>query len=244
MSVAFKLDSFEGPLDLLLHLIARAKVDIQDIFVSQITEQYIQYIQQMQEMDMDVASEFITMAATLLRIKSRSLLPNSIEDDEIDEKQQLTERLYEYRRIQAVSQILSQMEEEAGRHHYKLREEFAFQRDPLDLSGVDLDALLSAMAELIEARRRREDAPEKVNVIRREPISIHARIERIQGALKRLGRVSFFSLFDQDHDKDEIIATFLALLELIASGEAHVEQTNQFTDIQITAIQKDGEDHA
>ena len=93
MSVAFKLDAFEGPLDLLLHLIARAKIDIKDIFVSEITDQYIAYVHRMQEVDMDVASEFIAMAATLLRIKSRALLPKTLQEDEIDEERMLTLQL-------------------------------------------------------------------------------------------------------------------------------------------------------
>ncbi len=244
MSVAFKLEAFEGPLDLLLHLIARAKVDIEDIFVSEITEQYIVYVQQMQEMDMDVASEFIAMAATLLRIKSRALLPKPVQDDEIDEQRTLTEQLREYQRIRAVSDVLSEMEKAAGEHYYKLREEFSFQRDPLDLTDVDVQALFAAMEALILQRNLLEGRPEKINVIRRDPISIRSRIERIQQALVRFGRVRFSSLFDSDIDKDEIVATFLALLEMITSGRARMEQKEQFADIEIVAAEKGEENDA
>ncbi len=242
MSVAVKLNAFEGPLDLLLHLIARAKVSIEDIFVSEITEQFIEYVQQMQQMDMEMASEFITMAATLLRIKSRSLLPNSkAEEEEIDEEENLKQQLREFARIRAVIGLLSGMESEAKRHFYKLQEEFAYQRDPIDMTGIGLQTLFMAMQELLD-RCKDEKHEERVNVVRRETISIHARIELIQGKLKQFGRVKFSDLFQLDCTKEEVIATFLALLEVISGGLAVVVQEVQFAEIEISAL--DGVENA
>jgi segregation and condensation protein A len=236
MSVAFKLDAFEGPLDLLLQLIARAKVDIADIFVSEITEQFIEAVRQMQQMDMDVASDFINMAATLLRIKSRALLPGSEKDaGEFEDERALRQQLEDYRRIRAVLDEFGAMERSASAHYYKLREEFAFERDPLDLTGIDLQSLFLAMQELIAQRNAREGVEEKFNVVRRDPISVRSRIEMIQRTLARLGRVAFSRLFDADVGKDEIIATFLALLEVISAGMARVEQSEQFAEIEIVA---------
>jgi segregation and condensation protein A len=237
MSVEIKLQVFEGPLDLLLHLIAKAKVSIEDIFVSEITEQFIEYVQQMQQMDMEIASEFITMAATLLRIKSRSLLPNTKPDEEdMLEERDILEQLREFARIRAVLDLLSGMESQARSHFYKLREEFTFQNDPIDMTDVDVQSLYRAFLELMETHKDLL-SEERINVVRRDPISVHSRIEMILNRLRQSGRVKFFELFSKDSSKEEIIATFLALLEVITAGKATVIQQERFAEIEIAAIQ-------
>jgi segregation and condensation protein A len=240
-SVPVKLDAFEGPLDLLLHLIARAKVDIADIFVSEVTQQFIETVNSMQQMDMELTSDFITMAATLLRIKSRSLLPQSGSlADEDEEKRDLCVRLEDYRRIRAVIEDLAEMERSAGAYFYKLGEEFAFARDPLDLSGVDTKTLYDAMRALLDKKFGGQDEPERINVVRREPVSVRARIGHILKTLARTGRATFSSLFDADHTKQEVIATFLALLEIISNGQAKADQADRFGEIEIVLIVEDG----
>ncbi len=242
MSVAVKLNAYEGPLDLLLHLIARAKVAIEDIFVSEITEQFIEYVQQMQQMDMEVASEFISMAATLLRIKSRSLLPNSQKDeDETDEEENLLLQLREFARIRAITGVLFGMEAEAKTHFYKLQEEFAFQRDPIDMDGIDLQTLFLAMQALLDKRQELNPQEEKVNIVRRDPVSVHTRINMIRSRLAQFGRVKFSELFQMDSTKEEIIATFLALLEIISAGHALVVQQERFAEIEISAMERRGD---
>lgn len=237
--IAFKLSAFEGPLDLLLHLISQSKVDIQDIFVSEITEQYLAYLSQMREMDMDVASEFVTMAATLLNIKSRSLLPKPAgEGNEEDPEQLLIMQLQEYQRIKAVSGALQQMEARAGQSFYKLPEEFAFQPDPLNLEGVDVSTLFAAMQQiLLQRAQRMQPRQERVNVIRPERFSVRGRIAQLRKLLKAHDVLTFSSLFVADTTKDEVIATFLALLEIVNGGEVKLVQHSLFEEIQI--IRKD-----
>ena len=123
MAYAFKLESFEGPLDLLLHLIAKAQVDIKDIFVSEITDQYLAYLEQMEQLDMEQASEFLTMAATLLNIKSRSLLPKPETPEEDDPEALLILQLEEYKKIKQASLVLQEMEKSAAKSYFKLPEE-------------------------------------------------------------------------------------------------------------------------
>ena len=237
--IAFKLSAFEGPLDLLLHLISQSKVDIKDIFVSEITEQYLAYLAQMRELDMDVASEFVAMAATLLNIKSRSLLPKPvIESDEEDPEQLLIQQLQEYQRIKAVCGKLQQMEAQAGQSFYKLPEEFAFQPDPLNLEGVEIATLCAAMQEsLSQHERRMQPRQERVNVIRPERFSVRGRIAQLRKMLSAHDVLTFSSLFVADTTKDEIIATFLALLEIVNAGEVRLVQRSVFEEIEI--IRKD-----
>ena len=233
--IAFKLSAFEGPLDLLLHLISQSKVDIKDIFVSEITEQYLSYLSQMRELNMDVASEFVAMAATLLNIKSRSLLPKPVvESQEEDPEQLLILQLQEYQRIKAVSGALQQMEAQAGQSFYKLPEEFAFQPDPLNLEGVDLSTLFAAMQEILFQRaQRQQPQEERVNVIRPERFSVRGRIAQLRQLLKVHEVLMFSSLFAGDTSKDEVIATFLALLEIVGGGEARLAQRSLFEEIEI-----------
>lgn len=237
--IAFKLSAFEGPLDLLLHLISQSKVDIKDIFVSEITEQYLAYLAQMRELDMDVASEFVAMAATLLNIKSRSLLPKPvIESDEEDPEQLLIQQLQEYQRIKAVCGTLQQMEAQAGQSFYKLPEEFAFQPDPLNLEGVEIATLFAAMQEILSQHERRmQPRQERVNVIRPERFSVRGRIAQLRKMLRAHDMLTFSSLFVADTTKDEIIATFLALLEIVNAGEVRLVQRSVFEEIEI--IRKD-----
>ncbi|MEI6100479.1 MAG: segregation/condensation protein A, partial [Eubacteriales bacterium] len=126
MSYHIKLSQFEGPLDLLLHLINKAKIDLQDIFISEITEQYLSYMEEIEEVDMDRASDFLNMASTLLYIKSRSLLPRHAEEqetEEIDPERDLIERLRAYKAYKDVSEKLKVLQEAAGAYYYKLPED-------------------------------------------------------------------------------------------------------------------------
>ena len=134
------------------------------------------------------------------------------------------------------------MESEAKRHFYKLQEEFAYQRDPIDMTGIDLKTLFYAMQELLNKTSEIETREERVNVVKRETISIRARIDLIQNKLRRFGKVKFTELFESDCTKEEIIATFLALLEVISAGQALVLQQAEFAEIEISAV--DGGTHA
>lgn len=245
MTYAVKLESFEGPLDLLLHLIAKAQVDIKDIFVSEITDQYLSYLEQMEQLDMEQTTEFLTMAATLLNIKSRSLLPKpeKVEEDE-DPEALLILQLEEYKRIKQVSDTLHEMEAHAAKSYYKLPEEYAFQDDPLNLEGVSVESLYDALQELLAQKKEAEQRPARINVIRAELYTVRHQIAHVRAFLSKRGRMRFDELFAIHATRNEIIATFLALLELISAGEAGASQNQRYGAIEIVYKGKGKEEKA
>ena len=238
MPYEVKLQGFEGPLDLLLHLITKAKVDIKDIFVSEITEQYLEYIRAMEEMDMEVTSEFLTMAATLLYIKSKSLLP-SIQTDENEEEEDeealLIARLQEYQKIKKVSETLSEMAEGAAKAYYKLPEDYVFEDGPLNLNGIGVDDLFSMLTEMIAKKEEAQTPPQPMRVVRTERFTVREKISKIRRTLALKKRTSFQELFEEDATKLEVIVTFLALLELISSEQATIQQDKTYGEILIFA---------
>ncbi|MEH7111765.1 segregation/condensation protein A [Neobacillus niacini] len=245
-----KIDAFEGPLDLLLHLINRLEIDIYDIPVAQITEQYLIYIKTMTVLKLDIASEFLVMAASLLAIKSKMLLPKHEEElDEFDSemgyeedpRDELVERLIEYRKYKEAAHDLKSLEEERG---------LMFTKPPSDLSdlakekhpertelNVTLYDMLAAFQKLL--RRKRLQRPMSTKIARQE-ISIEVRMSEIMNELKDItGRRNFNDLFSIA-TKDHIVVTFLAVLELIKRKEIDVEQQENFGDIFVHAV-KEGE---
>jgi segregation and condensation protein A len=246
MPYQVKIDAFEGPLDLLLHLINRLEIDIYDIPVAQITEQYFIYIHTMNDLKLDVASEYLVMAATLLAIKSKMLLPKHEETDqetdpdiafEEDPRDELVERLIEYRKYKEAAHDLKTMEEERG---------LMFTKPPSDLSdyakeaqpvkaelNVSLYDMLAAFQKLL--RRKKLQRPMATKIARQE-ISIETRMTEIMTELKQLkGRTNFNELFPYP-SKDHIVVTFLAILELMKRKEVDVQQQENFSDIFIEAV--------
>lgn len=237
-----KLDAFEGPLDLLLHLINRYEIDIYDIPMAELTEQYLLYIYAMQELQLDVASEYLVMAATLLEIKSKLLLPKQEEElfdedleFEVDEdpRDELMKRLIEYRKYKEAAEDLKNLEEERGQ---------MFTRAPSDLSEfmvgeeekVNLDVniydMLGAFQKLL--RRKKLQKPLQTRITRQE-IPIEVRMEQIISELSTLKvneRKNFLDLFPYE-DKEHIVVTFLALLELMKTDNILIEQTQNFSAI-------------
>ncbi|HEY2421966.1 MAG TPA: segregation/condensation protein A [Neobacillus sp.] len=248
MPYKVKIDAFEGPLDLLLHLINRLEIDIYDIPVAQITDQYLIYIKTMNELKLDVASEFLVMAATLLAIKSKMLLPNQEEvlDEENgdigfeeDPRDELVERLIEYRKYKEAAQDLKSMEEERGLMYTKapsdlseLAKEKQPERTELNVSLYDM---LAALQKLM--RRKKLQRPIATKITRQE-ISIEKRmIEIMEELLKGQTRKNFSDLFPFPA-KEHIVVTFLAILELIKRKEIDVEQQENFGEIFVEAIKE------
>lgn len=236
MAYQVQLSQFEGPLDLLLHLIARAKVDICDIFVSEITEQYLASMESIDAIDMDTASEFLTMAATLLEIKSRALLPRMPDPEEEGEEtpeQALIRRLHEYRAIKEGAGEMRGVESAAKAVFSKLPEEYPLPPQSYQLDNLTLEGLLDAFYRLM----RRVAEPEEVTFapreIAREPYSIQECVFRITARLRR-GPVVFSHLFSDDPTRDEVVTLFMALLELLRLGKLHIEQEVVFGDIRLT----------
>jgi len=239
-----KIDAFEGPLDLLLHLIHTLEIDIYDIPVSEITEQYLLYIHTMQELELDVASEYLVMAATLLAIKSRMLLPKHEEefeeDDELgyeeDPRDELVEKLLEYKKYKAAAVELQTLEQERS---------LMFSKPPTDLShlvdennqrkmdlNISLYDMLGAYHKLL--RRKKLQRPLHTKVTRQD-ISIEKRMTEILKEIRSAtGRVNFVTLFPF-YNREHIVITFLAILELLKRNEIYAEQENNFADLFIVS---------
>lgn len=227
----FKLEGFEGPLDLLLHLIEKNKIDIYDIPIAELTEQYLAYLDKFREFNIEIASSFLVMAATLLQIKSRMMLPKkkAEENEEEDPRQELVERLLEYRRFKEVSEVLGSMAD--------LQEHFV-GRAPLDLpvrhlppESLDLNLLLTAFREVMSVKG--EEAGLPAAIIRPEPYHIEDKMEEIEALLReRGGRMRFEDAFERG-TRGELVVTFLALLELMKQRTVTAQQSHLFGTITI-----------
>ena len=232
------LKEFDGPLDLLLTLISNARIDIQDIFVSQITEQYLESMALVDELDMDSASEFLQMAATLLEIKSRAMLPKppKPEDpDELSPEEALIRQLEEYRRFKEVSARMHQLEEEARALLTKLPEEYPLPPPNIEITGLTLEKLLHAYRKVLE-RAARADADDHMasREIRRDSFTVSGCMARISRAVRR-GSCRFSQLFGEDCSRQEVVTMFLALLELIRLNRLHVSQDVAYDEIILSA---------
>lgn len=244
MGIPVKLDVFEGPLDLLLHLIEKNKVDIYDIPIVMITEQYMEYIQQMQEKDMDIMSEFLVMAATLVKIKSKMLLPAEIneEGEEEDPRAELVERLLQYKMYKYASIELRDRQVDALRVVYKkptLPEEVADYKEevPLDelLSDLTLmklnDVFVSVMQKQVD---KIDPIRSKFGKIEKEEVNLGDRMIFIEEYAMAHGTFSFRTMLSLTPGKMMVIVTFLGILELMRMGTLSVIQDNIFDDIMIT----------
>ncbi|MCS0786864.1 segregation/condensation protein A [Cytobacillus firmus] len=244
-----KIDAFEGPLDLLLHLINRLEIDIYDIPVSEITEQYLIYIHTMKELQLDVASEYLVMAATLLAIKSKMLLPKHEEEEledefgmemEEDPRDELVERLIEYRKYKEAAEELKEREQDRSLMYTKPPADLSeyvndSQNEKADLN-VSLYDMLGALQKLL--RRKKLQRPLSAKVARQE-IPIEKRMSEIVNQLRNFkGRKKFTDLFPIS-DREHIVVTFLAVLELIKRKEIQVEQDRNFSDIFVASMEGD-----
>ncbi len=230
-----KLDSFEGPLDLLLHLINKYEIDIYDIPVAEITSQYMVYIHTMQQLELNIASEYLVMAATLLEIKSKVLLPNpSIEVDEEyeeDPREELMRRLIEYRKYKEAAEQLKEREME--RSHIHTRAPVPLEK-PKGVTVPEGTAsvydMLNAMAKVLE--RRKWNQPMETSIQRRE-IPIKERMDAILLQLQESHQgISFYQLFPEN-TKSYVVATFIAVLELMKDNKIHCIQEKQFDDLMV-----------
>lgn len=232
------IDVFEGPLDLLLHLIKKNEVAITDVPTAIIIEQYMEYLEMMESLSLDIAGEFLVMAATLLLIKSRTLLPAEEEDEEPepdDPRVELMRQLMEYQRYREAALSLGER---------PLLNRDVFARDPLKRVDpqdpsvqpppggpplkVSVWQLLDAMRKVLERTR-----PEPVHEVHSEPVSLRDRTRRLLGELGQRRSLDFESLFDNDRTKLQIVVTFLAVLELMKMGAITVLQEEHFGPIRI-----------
>ncbi len=242
MAYNVTLSQFEGPLDLLLHLIEKAEMDIRDVFVSEITSQYLEYVSAAEDLDMELSSEFITMAATLLYIKSRSLLPRPPKEEqdtgEEDPEQRLMRQLREYKAYKDAAAFLNSLEESAGLIYTKLPEEFVLPEDTVELIGGTADDLKAAFFKVLN---RAEDNLERSTIqeVTVDFYTVKGCMREIREILHEKKTVSFFSLFENTTVKIKIIVMFMALLELIMRSEITVQQSECYGDIDITVLELD-----
>lgn len=236
MEISYKLPDFEGPLDLLLHLVQKNKLNIYDIPIHELLEQYMDTIHTMQELDMDVATEFLDMAARLVQIKSAMLLPRHDEGEEL--KQQLTGELIEY-------QLCRETAERMREHHIGGD---LFVREPLEVEPdytyrrqhdaiVLLDAYLAAAG---RGRRKLPPSPQVFhNIVARKIVSVSSKIIFVLRRLRKGSTVSYRSLYENAQSKSDLVATFLAVLELIKGKRITVDGEGERQ--KITLLSRKGE---
>lgn len=252
MELSYKLESFEGPLDLLLHLIEKNKVNIYDIPIATITDQYLEYVRHMEEESLDVVSEFLVMAATLLDIKARMLLPKEVneEGEEEDPRAELVARLLEYKTYKYMSMELKDMEMDAEKIFYKIPtvpKEVKEYEQPVDLDKL-LDGMTLAKLEQIfqSVMKRQKDKIDPVRstfgTIKKEPVSLEEKITSVLVYARKHRKFSFRGMLMRQKDRTEIVVTFLALLELMKIGKIHLTQENLFDDMMIEALEPEGEE--
>ncbi len=245
MAIPVKLEVFEGPLDLLLHLIEKNKIDIYDIPIVEITEQYLDYIKQMRTQDMNIMSEFLVMAATLIDIKCKMLLPKETneEGEEEDPRAELVQKLLEYKMYKYMSLELRDRQVDAGKSMYRaqqLPEEVLAYRQPVNYEELIGDMTLSRLHEIFKSVvRRQEDKIDPVRSrygnIEKEEIDMEIKTLYVEAYIREHRTFSFRKLLEKQKSKAELIVTFLIVLELMKTGQITICQENIFDDIMITS---------
>lgn len=244
-----KLVVFEGPLDLLLHLIDKNKVNIYDIPIVTITEQYLDYVSHMEEENLEVMSEFLVMAATLIRIKSRMLLPKEEEEDvEEDPRDELVKRLLEYKMYKYAAYELKDMEFSGAKAYYKtssIPDEVKCHKEQPDVALMvrERDMTLSKLNEIFQSVLRKQ--VDKVDPIRskfknieKEEVSLEKKMTDIRGQVRGLKGISFRTLLEMQPTRSNIIVTFLAVLELMKVGSISIRQDELFGDIVVDSLEE------
>ena len=238
MKYELKLANFEGPLDLLLHLISKAKIELKDIFISEITEQYLTYLNCSEFLDLESASDFLQMAATLLYIKSRSLLPQKRQDD-LDEdglspEERLIARLNEYKKYKTAAEEFKELEENAKGNFYKLPEEILSDDVQEQVfANANVDALFTAYLRILEKIKKQEQKEEEV-VIYRDSFSVRKQMRVILARLTIKSDITFEEVLSSQPTREELAVTFLSLLELLHDGRVNIEQKAVFGEIMIS----------
>lgn len=249
MGISVKLEVFEGPLDLLLHLIEKNKVNIYDIPIALITDQYLEYIDAMQSRDMEIMSEFLVMAATLVNIKSRMLLPREVleEKEEEDPRKELVERLLEYKMYKYISYELKDKQVDASKLLYKkptIPKEVANYREEVDLESLLSDLTLNKLQAVFNSVMKKQ--VDKIDPIRshfgkieKEEVNQEEKLLYVEAYAQAHKKFSFRALLEKQCSKMEIIVTFLCILELMKLGKLTIVQEAIFDDIFITYQEKE-----
>ena len=245
MELTVKLEKFEGPLDLLLHLLEKNKVNIYDIPIVEITNQYMEYIREMERQDLDIMSEFMVMAATLIDIKAKMLLPKKVTEDEeeVDPRAELVQRLLEYKLYKSISYELKDRQLDADRVMYKaptIPDEVSEYAPPLNmdelLNGLTLRKL-NAIFESVMKRQidKLDPVRSKFGRIEKEEVSLEEKVVILEQYAAVHKQFSFRGLLERQSSRVQVIVTFLAVLELMKTGKIEIFQKQAFDDISITS---------
>lgn len=237
MHYVTKINEFEGPLDLLLHLIKKSNIDIYDISLSDITDQYLEYIHQMEELNLDIASEYLVMATELLEYKSRSLLPKKIEDDkeEEDPKEELIKRLVDYKKYKEITSEFKKLEDIRSEIYTKTPSNInEYDEKVINNSELSVNDLISAFKKFID--RKEYEKPLNTKITTKE-LSVSDRIIKIKEILKTKNEVNFIDLFDK-LTKDYVVVTFLSILEMSKNKEIEIKQDNNYGNIIIKEVKE------
>ncbi len=243
----FKINEFEGPLDLLLHLIDKNKFNIFDIPIVEITEQYLDYVNRMQEENLDVMSEFLVMAATLISIKAKMLLPREEkeEEEEEDPRAELVRRLLEYKMYKYASLELKDMNLDAEKNYYKpatIPKEVMEYKEEIDPADVIGDVTLAKLNEIFTQVMKRtvdrvDPVRSKFGTIEKDEVRIEDKMEEIRASIRGLKGINFKTLLEIQASKINIIVTFMAILELMKVGDITIRQDELFGDIIIDSLE-------
>ncbi len=246
MSYEIKLETFEGPLDLLFHLIEKNEIDIYNIPISEITDQYLEYIDRIQSLDMEVASEFLVMAATLLEIKSRMLLPNPVEEqlqfevDGVDPRRDLIMKLIEYKKYKNAAEFLKDRENEYGKVYFKPQEqleEYINKKEIIKDIKLEEQILVDAINRLLKKMNKIDNNRKQFfKELKREVYTVDEKINLINDLLNSRNKIYFEELFNTKTTRLEIVVTFLAILELLKLKKVNIKQTVTFGEIVILRV--------
>ena len=232
------IGDFEGPLDLLLHLIKKSKMEIFDIEISEITKEYLNSIKEMTDMNFDIASEYLVMAAELIEMKSRKLLPNKKDEEEKEEdenpEEELKRRLIEYKKYKESTEVFRNLEENRANYYTKAPESLKqYSSEKLENDGsVGIFDLLDAFQKLLE--RQEYNKPKNTKITRKE-LSVKERVAKIRDILKVHKKINFIELFD-NFSKPYVVVTFLSVLEMAKNREINIKQDNNFSDIYLERV--------
>ena len=234
MEYNIKIDEFEGPLDLLLHLIKESNIDIYDIKISEITDQYLTYIKAMESLNLSIASEYLVMAAELIELKSRMLLPNSkspdSDDSEEDPQEMLIQKLLDYKNYKDITKTFRELEKERGLIYTKLPTSLdEYKEEALPQETHSLSILLDAFAKFVE--RNEQQKPLHTKVATKE-VSVSERMTSIRNILKKKIEITFEELFEE-WNKEYFVVTFLSILQMSKEQEIVIKQDTCFQTIYI-----------
>ena len=237
MNYKVRLDIFEGPFDLLVYLIERAKMSIYDIQISEITTQYIEYVKHMEELDIELAQDFMVLAAELIQIKTRMLLPSEkVKDGEEyvqeDPRAELVQRILEYKQFKEMGYFLSQQEEITSHIHEKPAEDLSvYEGEPEEIISGSLNEFAQAFMEFILKKQRIEEMHRIYERIERQKLSMEKRISQVRDILSEKNEARFSELIEGDTTNFNKVITFMSILELLKDRSITAEQKKRYGDI-------------